>query len=203
MIDRLNKSTSAYGRRTYFGPMNCDAENNIITQEILEKEASKCTGNILIENGVLEFCNHVDFKIEFDVIPNSWYYLMLDGRVKDEIYSDLEFGIADCKGFVLPNIHTERELGFFVFEKGLDDILTVKGQDGSWYTRTYKFYSGQNDKMSFFVTANKGTVDLKDIRICPAEYAYTDTDAVSVREYNETSRFLEGYFWLWIIHEIQ
>lgn len=146
-------SKTAYGRRTQFKNITC--------------EESKCiykAGEISLSGGQLPF------KAWFKTEPETRYFLSVTGRVVPPEWTDIQFGICDGDGCPLPNPHQKHEEEFYVYNRGLDQELTLKGQDGEEYTRIYGFYSGSNEKMAFFAEGSEGKIVLSDVRV----YAYAD-----------------------------
>lgn len=146
-------SKTAYGRRTRFENICC--------------EDSKC----IYKTGEISLSGEAPpLKEWFETKPETWYFLSFTGRVVPPEWTDIQFGICDSLGNRLPNPHQKHELSFYVFKAGLDEELTIKGQDGGEYTRIYGFYSGSNKKMAFFSEGNAGRVILSDVRV----FAYAD-----------------------------
>ena len=146
-------SKTAYGRRTQFKNITC--------------EESKC---IYKSRGISLSDEQLPFKAWFKTEPQTWYFLSVTGRVVPPEWTDIQFGICDGDSYPLPNPHQKNEKAFFVYNWGLDQELTIKGQDGGEYTRIYGFYSGSNEKMAFFAEGSEGKIVLSDIRV----FAYSD-----------------------------
>lgn len=192
MLNLSQNSKTSYGRRTYFSDMTCLPENNLIYCTAKDYFSTiKNKQNIEIENDIYTLKNNNNIYFDLNFEKNKWYYLIFDGRVEPDTFSDYEFGIADSEGNRVANVHTKREKGYFVFDKGLDDIITIKGQDGSWYRRTYRFYSGDNELMYFFVNGTSGQVQIKNLCVCLAENAFLSSknDNICIREYDEPDCF--------------
>lgn len=153
-------SKTAYGRRTQFKNITC--------------EESKC---IYKAEEISLSCGQLPFKAWFETQPQTWYFLSVTGRVVPPEWTDIQFGICDGVGYPLPNPHQKHEKAFYVYNWGLDQELSIKGQDGGEYTRIYGFYSGSNEKMAFFAEGNEGRIILSDVRV----FAYADAVPIAVK----------------------
>lgn len=146
-------SKTAYGRRTQFKNITC--------------EESKC---IYKAEEISLSCGQLPLKAWFETKHQTWYFLSVTGRVVPPEWTDIQFGICDSDGYPLPNLHQKHEEAFYVYNRGLDQELTIKGQDGGEYTRIYGFYSGSNEKMAFFAEGSEGKIILSKVSI----FAYAD-----------------------------
>lgn len=142
-------SNTAYGRRTNFNNITAMAEKCIYLND------KEC---------VINPANLPMIK-EIDVKPFTWHFLRITGKVNDQIWTNIQFGICDSEGRNLKNNHIKHESSFFVYKGGLGQEITIKGQDGDYYTRVYGFYSGNNTRMGFWINGTEGEVTLTDVRI--------------------------------------
>ena len=115
-------------------------------------------------------------KTAFKTEPNTLYFLIVTGKVILPDYTDFQWGICDSEGLRLENFLSKREKGFFVYSGGTDQELTIRGQDGTEYTRTYAFNSGSNEEMYFFTDGTEGEVYLSDVRLCKMTDAIPTAD---------------------------
>ncbi len=168
-------SKTAIGRRSLFKAVTCCNEDNILdgfdSNDILLKDSQNSEVISYNEEGICFTANGETYIKWFDVKPQTYYFLTFSGRVKFPQWTDIYFGIIDGDGFPLENIQTKRELDFFVFHYGVDQQLTIKGQDGEWYDRTYLFNSGNNEKMGFFMEGSQGSVILRTLKLMEGKNA--------------------------------
>ena len=189
MNNLLNQDVSktAYGRRTVFRQLVCLSEDNLFSGS--ENDPSfwltDATGADTVNStpDFLRMAGGTDYRKWFTVRPQTWYYLLFDGKVDPACFSDFIFGMVDGEG----KRHTMQEKGYFVTDFGLDDELTIMGQDGSWYPRIYKFFSGENTRLAFFAQGSEGTVFLKNIQVCEATRIRTciESDKSDVHQWIE------------------
>ena len=166
-------SNTCKGRRTLFAPGTCLDECNILgncsDNEYLLVDNSVNSKIVSVNNGVICFTANGDTYIKWiNVKPNTIYFLTFQGRTDPEVLTDLQFGILDSDGYRFKNYHTKREKSFYVHNLGLDQELTIKGQDGELYGRYYSFFTGENNKIGFFVDGTVGKVYFEDLRIFEA-----------------------------------
>ena len=146
-------SKTAYGRRTQYvqaGGITCPDDKCVFS--ILGGKTYKGEGLVT--------------KTAFKTEPNTLYFLIVKGKVILPDYTDFQWGICDSEGLRLENFLSKREKSFFVYSGGTDQELTIRGQDGTEYTRTYAFNSGSNEEMFFFTDGTEGEVYLSDVRLC-------------------------------------
>ncbi len=158
-------SKTAFGRRTLLKAITCSDCDNILSRSVMFDNAQNHQ-MLSINDDEMNFkANNETYIKWFEVKPQTLYFMTFTGKVNFPDWTDIHFGILDSEGYQLENRQTERELDFFIFHYGVDQQLTIKGQDGEWYERTYLFMSGSNNKMGFFAEGTQGCVTLKDIRI--------------------------------------
>ncbi len=142
-------SKTAYGSRVLYGGISCNADKCalIFTGEKTYK------GDSLVS------------KTFFEAEPNTLYFLIVTGKVVPPELTNFEFGICDSEGYRLENHLDKYQKSNYVTRLGCDQTLSIKGQDGSYYTRTYAFFSGDNEKMAFWTDGTSGEVVLSDVRV--------------------------------------
>ena len=166
-------STTGKGRRTLFKSLTCLDEHNILGD--FKKDSSYLFENAVnadvlqIDSECISFNANGNTYIKWlNVKPKTTYFLSFTGRTDPEILTDLNFGIVDSEGYKFKNYHTKREKSFYVFNFGLDQELTIKGQDGESYSRCYCFYTGENSVVGFYAEGTVGTVFFEEIKIFEA-----------------------------------
>lgn len=142
-------SKTAAGRRTQYHSLTCKDDKCIL--RLAGEKTYK--GDTLVS------------KTCFETEPDTLYFLTVTGRVVLPDWTNFQFGICDSEGLPLENHFQKYELSFFVFRGGTDQELTIRGQDGSEYTRVYAFSSGSNEKMAFWTHGTEGEVVLSDVRV--------------------------------------
>lgn len=160
------------GRRSLFGNIICEDKDNIVFSSDPSKFWKDAENSDIInveEDGTLKFSANGKMYVKwFDVKPNTSYFLSFFGRTDFPNWTDLYFGILGEDGFPFKNYHTKKEYGFFVSREAYDQVLTIKGQDGEWYRRTYMFTVFNTTKIGFFACGNVGTAFLNRIYLCEA-----------------------------------
>ena len=163
---------SGKGRRTLFGKITClDADNMMADFKSHAFLADNAENAQMITCGEEKICftaNGETYIKWLNVKPNTQYFLFFEGRTQPPEWTDIHFGIADSDKRPLKNYHTKHEKDFYVFDQGTDQTLTVRGQDGEWYHRTYAFNTGSNRKIGFFADGTVGRVFLRDLKIFEA-----------------------------------
>ncbi len=167
-----NFSKFGKGRRTLFPNINCNQDDNLFyTQEpnSFWKNADNSEILTVEPNDEIKFsANGKRYVKWFELKPNTSYFLSFFGRTQLPEWTDLNFGILGEDELPFENFHTVAENAFFVFREGQDQNLTVKGQDGEWYRRTYMFTTSNSKKFGFFAFGKQGTVYLKKLYLCEA-----------------------------------
>ena len=160
------------GRRSLFGNIICEDKDNIIPADSLSefwKDAQNSEIVTVSEDGTINFSANGKMYVKwFEVKPNTSYFLSFFGRTDFPEWTDLYFGILGEDGLPFRNYHTKKEIDFFVSREAYDQVLTIKGQDGEWYRRTYMFTVFSTKKVGFFACGNVGTVFLNRIYLCEA-----------------------------------
>ena len=166
-------SKTGKGRRTLFKVLTCLDEHNILgdfkkDSRVLFENALN-TEMLQIDDNAIHFNANGETYIKWlNVKPNTTYFMTFSGRTDPNDLTDLNFGIVDSNGFSFENLHTKREKSYYVFNFGLDQQLTIRGQDGELYKRTYCFYTGENNVVGFFADGTVGKVSFEDLRIFEA-----------------------------------
>ena len=167
-----NFSKFGKGRRTLFPNINCNQSDNLFYShepQVFWKDADNSEIVSIEQNDEIKFsANGKKYVKWFNLKPNTSYFLSFFGRTQFPKWTDLNFGILGEDGLPLKNDHTEAENAFYVFREGQDQTLTVKGQDGEWYRRTYMFTTYNSQKFGFFAFGNEGAVYLKKLYLCEA-----------------------------------
>ncbi len=193
MNSLLNQGVSetAYGRRTVFRQLFCASEDNLLCEGEHNPAfwLTDATGveTVNSTSEYIQMAAGTDYRKWFTVRPQTWYYLLFDSKADTACFTDFIFGLVDEEGKRVGNRHTAQEKGYFVTDFGLDDELTVIGQDGNWYNRVYKFFSGDNTRLALFAQGSEGTVFLKNIRLCEAVNIRTsvESDKTDVQQWLE------------------
>ena len=184
--------TGAYGYRIEYSGYSCAQANNKIGDRICSNAdwwGVGSTGFVTISSDYgynsetsLKVSGSGTFKKRITGITRyTWYYLSLWGMGTGtnssgslEI-SDIDFGIMDTSGYELKNIFPDE----YNKEPQLTtdkQKITIHCQDGSWYNRIYKFYSGNNTTLDFFIRGTVGTEYFDEIRL------FKVSDAVSTKQ---------------------
>ena len=161
----MEYSKTACGRRTQYAGITCADDKCVFS--ILGEKTYKGEGLVS--------------KHTFKTEPDTLYFLRVTGRVVPPEFTNFQFGICDSEGLWLENHLQKREKSFFVYSGGTDQQLTIRGQDGSEYTRGYVFTSGSNEEMSFFTDGEEGEVVLSEVRV------FKMTDAIPAPERTEAA----------------
>lgn len=171
MADYQFTKTTAYGRKTLFSRLTCDEGKEIYSAPQEKEYCGECLPQ----------------TVWFETEPDTWYFLNVTGRVIPPEWTNIQWGICDSEGLRLENPHTKHELSFFVWRGGLDQELTVQGQDGSEYDRIYGFFSGNNTKLGFFIEGTEGRVALKNIKI----FKYEDAKPIATMDKSFSVNWVE------------
>ena len=170
----MNKNFSKFGagRRTLFPNMVCAPEDNFIPPDNFSafwKDADNSDMLTVEDDRTVKIsANGKRYVKWFSVKPNTSYFLSFFGKTDISQWTDLNFGILGEDGLPFENHHTKAENDFYVFREGQDQTLTVKGQDGEWYRRTYMFSVFDTEKVGFFAEGTCGTVFLNRVYLCKA-----------------------------------
>lgn len=186
-------STTGFGRRTVFPLVTCLNSDNLTAGATSPEFWTETVENgemvSVLSDGTLCFSPFEKKTLikRLTVKPETVYFLSFTGHTLPPEWTDFHFGITDSDGFPFKNYHTKHEKSFFVTDQGFDQMLTVRGQDGEWWPRTYIFYTGSNTEIGFFADGTSGKVILKDLKIFEAVKALnTETRTASgVMNYKE------------------
>lgn len=122
---------------------------------------------------------------------NSFYILSLWGMSDCETTGDINFGFMDSNKHPLENPLTESQSNNTTYSWTLKQTITIQSQDGTWYQRVYRFNTGNNTELEFFVTGSLGEMYLDDIRLYEEVNAITIKDEytmpLTVLEYDEAN----------------
>lgn len=167
-----NFSKFGKGRRTLFANINCNPTDNMLISNEPDAFWNDAENSEIVSvqtDETVKFTANGKWYVKwFDVKPNTSYFLSFFGRTEPPVWTDLNFGILGEDRLPLENHHTKAENDFYVFREGQDQTLTVKGQDGEWYRRTYMFTTFDTEKIGFFAHGNQGIVYLKKLFLCEA-----------------------------------
>lgn len=174
MTDNKAYSSFGFGRRTLFGALQCENSDNLLFSDDM-KEFLRDAENgeiITVSDGLIRIsANGKKYVKWLAVKPHTWYFLSFSGRTGCPVWTDLNFGIMGTDRLPFKNLHTKKEESFFVHKYALDQMITVKGQDGEWYARNYLFHTGDTDKVGFFADGSEGCVEFQKLLICEANNA--------------------------------
>lgn len=189
-MDNQEFSSFGFGRRTLYGAVTCDSADNLIPADTLIENAEN-SQIISVSNSTVKFvANGKKYVKWFDVSPNTWYFLSFSGKTSYPDWTDLNFGIIGEDNLPFENFHTKKEESFFVHKYGLDQMITVRGQDGEWYPRNYLFYICNTSKVGFFAQGTVGSVIFEKLLICRADKATT----LPTRKESSVFRWCEGFY---------
>ena len=170
VYDRFSKF--GIGRRTLFGTVICEDEDNIFQNSEKFWEDAENSEIITFKEDEIKFvANGKIYAKWLYVKPNTSYFLAFKGRTDPRNWTDFNFGILGEDSLAFENRHTSAENAFYVFKEGQDQVISIKGQDGEWYKRTYMFRTFDTEKVAFFAVGNTGTVFLKDLYLFEANNA--------------------------------
>ena len=183
-------SSFGFGRRTLYGAVTCDVADNLIPAETLCENAEN-SQIVSVSDSLIKFeANGEKYIKWFDVTPCAWYFLSFSGKTSYPEWTDLDFGILGEDNLPFENFHTKKEESFFVHKYGLDQMITVRGQDGEWYPRNYLFYVGNTSKVGFFADGTVGSVVFEKLLICRADKAKT----LPTRKTTSVFKWAEGFY---------
>lgn len=189
-MDNQKFSSFGFGRRTLYGIVTCDSTDNLIPADSL-KENAENSQIISVSDSIITFNANGEKYIKwFEVTPNTWYFLSFSGKTDYPNWTDLNFGILGKDNLPFKNYHTKKEESFFIHKYALDQMITVKGQDGEWYPRNYLFYVGNTSKIGFFAEGTVGKVFFEKLLICRADKAKTSP----TRKNSAVFRWQEGFY---------
>lgn len=119
------------------------------------------------------------------------YYLVLEGMSYGEPLGDMHFGFMDTNNYPLENPLTSAQKSFYVYYSTYKQQIQIQCQDGTWYNRVYRFETGDNTELYFFITSTLGEYYLDNIRLFEASDAIITDEAefempLDVVEYEET-----------------
>ena len=201
--DKISRgfSPSGYGERRYYTGYTCEAENNLIANSACDDTtywvdasgyATVTSEKSYEGNTSLKFSGNGTYRKTITGLKaNTWYYLSLYGMSdSSEGITDINFGIADTEGRPFENPISTYETSHYMRNNASKQEITILCPDGTWYNRTYCFYTEENTSVDFFVTGTKGTMYLDDIRLYEKANAIkTQTNAsyddIMVYEYEE------------------
>ena len=139
----------------------------------------------------LKVSSGADFTKTVSVQSNTEYFLSVWGMCKSTAVSLANFGIADAStgvkfsNYLPENANTTDEYTW-------TDLVTIQCQDGTWYRRIYKFYTGDKTSVKLFIKnlpdeycTKPGPMFLDDIsifKVSDAEYVETAVSDVTVSE---------------------
>lgn len=194
---------SGYGERRYYDAYSCENADNLIANSSCDNDKfwEDSTGYITVTseksyegNTSLKINgNGIWRKIIYGLKSDTYYYLSLYGLSDSENgITDINFGIADAEGRPFENPISEYETGSELRQGASKQEITILCPDGTWYNRTYRFYTGDNTEVNFFITGTKGIMYLDEIRIFEASKAIslnvqTDYDDLVIADYAETN----------------
>ena len=173
---------SGYGERRYYNTYICSDGDNLIENSSCDSEAFWQDGSGYVTvtaeksyegNTSLKADGNGMYQKKISGLQSeTWYYLSLYGMSESlNPLTDINFGIADADGKLFENVNTAFEEALDLRAAASKQEITILCRDGSWYNRTYKFYTGDNTEVNFFITGTKGVMYLDDIRIFEASKA--------------------------------
>ncbi|MBO7519151.1 MAG: hypothetical protein J6T73_00090, partial [Clostridia bacterium] len=125
------------------------------------------------------------------LMPNTVYYLRLQGMGLGDVISDADFGFMDTEyGKELQNPLNEARATTAAYRATFKQRNNFQCQDGSWYTRVYEFNTENNTELDFFIRGTRGTVYYDNIKLFKQSDAYTlssdgKVQPMAVLEYSE------------------
>ena len=170
---------SGYGERRYYRTYTCEDGDNLIENFSCDSEEFWQDGaGYVTVTAEKSYEGNTSLKVDgkglylkkiSGLLPETWYYLSLYGMSELGIpLTDINFGIADADGNLFENRNTDFEEALDLRAAASKQEITILCRDGSWYNRTYRFYTGDNTEVNFFITGTKGVMYLDDIRIFEA-----------------------------------
>lgn len=180
-------AASGYGFRQNFGEKDCADADNLIENSACDSESYWLNAVSDSDYATISEAEAFEGKTSLKISGNglyrktvtgfkkdTFYYLSLRGMSYGEPVGDFHFGFTDNLGYQLENPLTEAEANYEIYSATRKQYITIQCQDGTWYNRTYKFYTGSNESLDFFVTGTVGTLYLDNIKIFEVSAAVTD-----------------------------
>ena len=203
--DRLNRgfAPSGYGERRYYSGYTCKDEDNLVGNSACDSASywENSSGYVTVSHEE-HYDGDTSLKVNGNGVyrkritglkENTCYYLSLYGMSDSENgITDINFGIMDTEGHRFENPISKYESSEFTRNISSKQEITILCPDGTWYNRTYCFYTEENTEVDFFVTGTSGIMYLDDIRIYEKSKAIEtgtleDYDDIIVFEYEEAN----------------
>lgn len=177
-FDKINRGYApfGYGDRQYISAKTCDDEYNLIGNSACNDTSYWADTNGLLTitsseayegNTSLKFSGSGTYRKTISGLKtDTYYYLSLYGKAyTNDVVTDIQFGMMSPGGLPFENPIGEWELSHWAREEGSKQEITIFCSDGTWYNRSYRFYTGKYTTLDFFVKGSKGEMYLDNIRI--------------------------------------
>ena len=186
-----------YGDRRYYSAKSCDDANNLIGNPACDDSSywADLSGLLSVSSAeAYEGSTSIKFsgngtyrKTVSGLKANTYYYLSLYGKAyTNDVVTDINFGMMSPGGYPFEN-PMGWELGEWTREVSSKQEITIFCPDGTWYNRTYRFYTGEYTELDFFITGTKGKMYLDSIRLFEEANAKSANPAAQVENITVTS----------------
>jgi len=177
-FDKMNRGFApyGYGDRRYYSAKSCDDANNLIGNPACDNSSYWADSNGLLSvssaeayegSTSIKFSGNGTYRKTISGLKaNTYYYLSLYGKAyTNDVVTDIQFGMMSPGGYPFENPIGEWEESHWARESGSKQEITIFCPDGTWYNRTYRFYTGDYTKLDFFIKGTKGEMYLDDIKL--------------------------------------